>query len=67
MKTKNYESQAMGDARRRLGMSQLDLGRRGSCTESKVTKIETGRATSAEWLKEAISHEPSSATWEVAV
>ena len=32
----------MRDARRRLGLTQLDLAQRVGCTESVVTKIEPG-------------------------
>lgn len=65
MKTKNNKGQAMRDARRRLGWTQLDLARRAGCTESLITKIETGRATPERWLKESIARELNIATWEV--
>ena len=45
LKTKNTTGQAMRDARRHLGWTQLELARRVGCTESLITKIETGRAT----------------------
>jgi ribosome-binding protein aMBF1 (putative translation factor) len=67
MKTKQNVGQAMRDARRRLGWTQLDLARRAGCTESLVTKIETGRATPEQSLKEAIARELSIQTWEVGV
>lgn len=57
----------MRDARRRLCLTQLDLAQRVGCTESLVTKIETGRATPEQSLKEAIARELSIATWEVGV
>jgi len=57
----------MREARRRLGWTQLNLAQRVGCTESLVTKIETGRATPAQWLKEAIARELSIHTWEVGV
>ena len=57
----------MRDARRRLGWTQLDLAQHAGCTESLVTKIETGRATPAQWLKEAIARELNIHTWEVGV
>ncbi len=57
----------MRDARRRLGLTQLELAQRVGCTESLVTKIETGRATPEQWLKTAIARELSIATWEVGV
>lgn len=67
MKTKNNAGQAMRDARRRLGWTQLVLARRVNCTESLVTKIETGRATPEQSLKEAIARELNIHTWEVGV
>jgi ribosome-binding protein aMBF1 (putative translation factor) len=67
MKTINNAGQAMRDARRRLGWTQLVLARRVGCTESLVTKIETGRATPEQWLKEAIARELNIHTWEVGV
>jgi len=54
-------------ARRRLCWTQLNLAQRIGCTESLVTKIETGRATPAQWLKEAIARELNIHTWEVGV
>ena len=65
MKTKNNVGQAMRDARRRLACTQLDLAQRVGCTESLVTKIETGRATPEQSLKEAIARELGIQTWEV--
>lgn len=67
LKTKNNRGQAMRDARRRLGLTQLDLAERVGCTESLVTKIETGRATPEQSLKEAIARELGIQTWEVGV
>jgi ribosome-binding protein aMBF1 (putative translation factor) len=67
MKTKSNAGQAMRAARRRLGWTQLDLSRRVGCTESLVTKIETGRATPERELKEAIANELNIPTWEVGV
>ena len=67
MKTKNNKGQAMRDARRRLGWTQLDLAQRAGCTESLVTKIETGRAMPEQRLKEAIARELNIHTWEVGV
>lgn len=57
----------MREARRRLGLTQLDLAQRVGCTESLVTKIETGRATPEQSLKEAIARELNIQTWEVGV
>lgn len=58
---------AMKEARRKARMTQLALARRVGCTESLITKIETGRATPARWLKEAIARELNIHTWEVGV
>ena len=55
----------MREARRRLGWTQLTLAQRVGCTESLVTKIETGRATPERELKEAIANELNIPTWEV--
>ena len=57
----------MRDARRHLGWTQLELSRRVGCTESLVTKIETGRATPQQWLKDAIARALNIHTWEVGV
>ncbi len=65
MKTSHKVGRAMREARRRLGLTQLDLAQRVGCTESLVTKIETGRATAEQPLKESISRELGIATWEV--
>ena len=65
LKMKNDRGRAMRDARRRLGLTQLDLARRVGCTESLVTKIETGRATPEQSLKEAVARELGIQTWEV--
>jgi ribosome-binding protein aMBF1 (putative translation factor) len=63
--TKKNVGQAMREARRRLGLTQLDLAQRVGCTESLVTKIETGRSVPQQWLKEAIARELNIHTWEV--
>ena len=65
MTTKSTAGQAMRAARRRLGWTQLELARRVWCTESLVTKIETGRATPEQPLKDAIARELKIHTWEV--
>ena len=57
----------MREARRRLGLTQLDLAQRVGCTESLVTKIETGRANPEQSLKEAIARELNIQTWEVGI
>lgn len=65
MKTEVQTSGVMREARRRLKLTQLALSRRVNCTESLISKIETGRATPATWLKEAIARELGIHTWEV--
>ena len=67
MKIKNNVGQAMRDARRRLGWTQFELARRAGCTESQITKIETGRTTPETWLKEAVASALNIQTWEVGV
>jgi DNA-binding XRE family transcriptional regulator len=57
----------MREARRKLRMTQLALARRVGCTESLVTKIETGRCLPQSWLKEAIARELNIHSWEVGV
>ena len=59
------KSRVMRDARQRLRLTQLDLARRVGCSESMVTKIETGRADPPRWIKEAIARELGIHTWEV--
>ena len=65
MKTEVQTSGVMRDARRRLKLTQLALSRRVNCTESLISKIETGRARPATWLKETIARELGIRTWEV--
>ena len=65
MKTEVQASGVMRDARRRLKLTQLALSRRVGCTESLISKIETGRARPETWLKEAIARELGIRTWEV--
>lgn len=66
MKTEQTEKvRVMREARRRLGLTQLELARQVGCSES---QIETGRVSEpAQWLKEAIARELSIETWEVGV
>ena len=67
MKTTEPRAQTMREARRRLRLNQLNLARRVGCSESQISKIETGRVTPDKWLKEAIARELGVATWEVGV
>lgn len=67
LKTNNTTGQAMREARRRLRWTQLELARQVGCTESLITKIETGRATPERDLKEAIAGALGIHTWEVGV
>ena len=55
----------MRDARKRLRLTQLDLARRVGCSESMITKIETGRSNPERWIKEGIARELGINTWEV--
>ena len=65
MNALNKVGEAMRQARRVLGLTQLELAQRVGCTESMVTKIETGRATPELSLKEAIARELKIHTWEI--
>ena len=65
MNTEIKKTGLMREARRRLRMTQLALSRRVGCTESLITKIETGRSNPQQWLKEAIARELNINTWEV--
>ena len=57
----------MRNARRRLGWTQLELSRRAECTESLVTKIETGRSKPGDVLKQRLADLLGIHTWEVGV
>lgn len=67
MSTTLQTSRVMREARLRLHLTQFTLSRRVGCSESRITKIETGRATAPQWLKEAIARELNIQTWEVGV
>ena len=67
MSTTFQTSRIMREARLRLRITQFTLSRRVGCSESRITKIETGRATAPQWLKEAIARELNIQTWEVGV
>ena len=57
----------MRGSRRRLGLTQLDLAQRAGCTESLITKIETGRCLPEAELKQRIADLLGIHTWEVGV
>ena len=57
----------MRDTRRRLGLTHLDLAQRAGCTESLITKIETGRCLPEAELKQRIAELLGIHTWEVGV
>ena len=67
MITQTIYARTMRRARHRQRWTQFDLARRVGCSESQITKIETGRATPPDWLKEAIAKELGIAAWEVGV
>ena len=62
---KTLKTRLMREARRRRGWTQFELSRRVGCSESQITKIETGRITPEPWLKAAIARELDLATWEI--
>lgn len=57
----------MRGSRRRLGLTQLDLAQRAGCTESLITKIETGRCLPEAEVKQRIAEVLGIYTWEVGV
>ena len=61
------KARLMRAARSRLRLTQFDLARRVGCSESQITKIETGRANPDDLLKQAIAREFGIQTWEVGV
>ena len=63
----NLRRRRLREARRRKGLTQFNLAQRVGCSESQIAKIETGRATPENWLKEAIAREVGVQTWEVGV
>ena len=68
MKNQNNEVRVMRLARRRQSLTQLDLARLVGCTESMVSRMETGRtyADDAE-LKARVAEVLGIETWEVGV
>ncbi len=65
VKTQTDGRRAVRVARERRRWTQFDLARRVGCSESQIAKIETGRASPRDWLKEALARELGIATWEV--
>lgn len=65
MKPEIQNTGVMQKARRKLGLTQLALARRVGCTESLITKIETGRSIAQAELREVIARELNIHTWEV--
>jgi ribosome-binding protein aMBF1 (putative translation factor) len=65
MNTEIQRSGVMRKARRKLQLTQLALARRVGCTESLITKIETGRSIAQAELREAIARDLNIHTWEV--
>ena len=63
----NLRRRRLREARRRKGLTQFNLAQRVGCSESQIAKIETGRATPENGLKEAIAREVGVQTWEVGV
>ncbi len=55
----------MRTARKRLGLNQLDLSKMVGCTESLITKIETGRCDPDSELRGRIAGALGIKTWEV--
>jgi ribosome-binding protein aMBF1 (putative translation factor) len=66
VKTQTEQRRAVRVARERRRWTQFELARRVGCSESQIAKIETGRASPRDWLKEALARELGIATWEVA-
>ena len=68
MNNQKNEVRVMWSARRRQSLTQLDLARLVGCTESMVSRMETGRtyADDAE-LKARVAEVLGIETWEVGV
>jgi DNA-binding XRE family transcriptional regulator len=67
MKTEVQTGQVMRQARLRLHITQFTLSRRVGCSESQITKIETGRSVPDGPLKQRIADMLGIQTWEVGV
>ena len=67
MKTKTTVAQGMREERRRWGWTQQELARRAGCTESQITKIETGRIAPDGALKQRLAEALRLETWELGV
>ena len=55
VKTQLNTSTRMRDARHQLRITQFELAQRAGCSESQITKIETGRAVPDASLKQRIA------------
>jgi len=64
METNEY-GKTVQTARLKKGLSQFALSKRIGCTESFVSRIETGRTLPVEELQERIAHELQLALCEV--
>lgn len=67
-KAMNTEIQKLGvmrDARQRRHLTMFVLAQRVGTSESQICRIETGRGTPQNWLKEAIARELNIQTWQV--
>ena len=67
MKATAQNKRVMREARKRLRMTQFELSRHVGCSESQITKIETGRANPEQWLREAIARELGIKSYEVGI
>ena len=67
MNNQNNEVRVMRLARRRQSLTQLDLARLVGCTESMVSRMETGRTYPDAELKARVSEVLGIETWEVGV
>ena len=67
MNNQKYDIRAMRLARRRQSLTQLDLSRLVGCSESMVSKMETGRTHADAELKARVAEVLGIETWEVGV
>jgi len=67
MKNQNNEVRVMRLARHRQSLTQLDLSRLVGCSESMVSRMETGRTYADAELKARVAEVLGIETWEVGV